>query len=84
MPCGECNQTFRGVPIRPSRHGLSALPTLMPPCPRCAGVGVLIDVRMPVLDRQIVDAWRAEPEWHRVARWRAEAAGRAGFFQPIP
>lgn len=64
---------MRGQVLRPDEPHV--------PCGRCADVGVLIDVRMPVLERQIIDAWWAEPEWHRLARWRAEATGRAGFFQ---
>lgn len=69
----------------PPRGGMSQRRPLLftdQPCKRCNGVGVLLDVRMPVLDRQIVDAWRDEPQWHREARARAEAAGVPGFFQP--
>lgn len=51
-------------------------------CPACGGFGVMLDTTIPPMVRQMIDAWRDEPAWHRAARWRAEAAGRPGFFQP--
>jgi hypothetical protein len=50
-------------------------------CQRCGGFGVLMDCLIDPRVRQMIHAWRDEPEWHRTARWRAERQGRPGFFQ---
>lgn len=76
-PCVACLAAH----LHPPRHGLYERGPL---CATCNGVGVLIRVTINPLDRQIIDAWWAEPLWHFKARNRAQAAGRPGFFQPRP
>ncbi len=56
----------------------------MPGCPHCGGFRVMMDCQVNPKDRQMIDAWRDEPAWHRTLRWQAEAAGRPGFFQSRP
>jgi hypothetical protein len=75
-PCPDCRNTARWTSTWRSA-GVEP-----PPCGRCGDFGVLMDVRIDPKVRQIIMAWRDEPRWHRDARWRAERAGRRGFFQP--